>query len=433
MKVYNKHFQVSIDDLRLDSLPGICSSVEHLPIRIIVTDNRKKKCDFEIDFVDFEGFNWDRKSDLFEFRKRETENNNEFNVVLVIPTGVGCELGGHEGDANPVARLMASACDTLITHPNVVNSTDYNEMKENTLYVEGSILTRLLMGQIGLQRVKSNKVLLVIEKGAEHYVSELINSASVARITLGMSIDVIVLDEITECEIALSESGRAIGILNKMENLFLMDTYNDYDAIALSTHIKRDTSWSREYFTTNKIEGVVVNPTGGIEAMMTHCLSEYFRMPFAHAPSPQKGLDTKGVLDPKISGYTGSIRHIHCCLKGLHKSPQIVDYDKGLNVEDVSCLIIPDNCIGLPVLACIEQGIPVIAVENKNVMKNDLSRLPFQRGKFFKTKNYLEAVGILYMIREGIALDTVIRPIEFTKVLRSELRSTAEELLRKQG
>ena len=146
MKVYNKHIRVPMDQLSIKSMPEIFSSIKDLPIRFVVTDNTKNECDFEVDLVDFEGFDWDRKSDIFEFRKREFENNESFNAVFIIPTGVGCELGGHEGNANPVARLIASACDTLITHPNVVNSTGYNEMKENTLYVEGSILTRLLMG-----------------------------------------------------------------------------------------------------------------------------------------------------------------------------------------------------------------------------------------------------------------------------------------------
>ena len=26
------------------------------------------------------------------------------NIVLIIPTGIGCEIGGHAGDANPVAN-----------------------------------------------------------------------------------------------------------------------------------------------------------------------------------------------------------------------------------------------------------------------------------------------------------------------------------------
>ena len=57
--------------------------------------------------------------------------------------------------AMPVMRRprLPSCCfcaDTLITHPNVVNGADINEMSENTLYVEGSVITRLLMGTAGL-------------------------------------------------------------------------------------------------------------------------------------------------------------------------------------------------------------------------------------------------------------------------------------------
>ena len=30
------------------------------------------------------------------------------NVVMIIPTGIGCEIGGHAGDANPIAKLLSS-------------------------------------------------------------------------------------------------------------------------------------------------------------------------------------------------------------------------------------------------------------------------------------------------------------------------------------
>jgi hypothetical protein len=58
---------------------------------------------------------------IFEFRRRPFEATDRFNVVLLVPTGVNAALGGHAGDAGPVARLFASVADTLITHPNVVN------------------------------------------------------------------------------------------------------------------------------------------------------------------------------------------------------------------------------------------------------------------------------------------------------------------------
>ena len=74
---------------------------------------------------------------MFDLNPRRDEDARAFNAVLVVPTGIGAEIGGHAGDATPVARLLASVCDTLITHPNVVNASDLNEMPANGLYVEG--------------------------------------------------------------------------------------------------------------------------------------------------------------------------------------------------------------------------------------------------------------------------------------------------------
>ncbi|MBI3301389.1 MAG: DUF3326 domain-containing protein [Deltaproteobacteria bacterium] len=76
---------------------------------------------------------------IFEFRRRLAENTQQFNVVLLVPTGIGAEIGGHAGDAGPVARMLAEVSDTLVLHPNVVNASDLNEMPQNALYVEGAV------------------------------------------------------------------------------------------------------------------------------------------------------------------------------------------------------------------------------------------------------------------------------------------------------
>ena len=88
-----------------------------------------------------------------------------------------------------------------------------------------------------------------------------------------------------------------------------------------------------------------------------------------------------------------------------------------LTVSDISCLIIPVRCLGLPTLAALEQGIPVIAVkENKNRMINNLEELPFAPGKLFVVENYLEAVGVIHALRSGVSLESVRRPIPQTKI-----------------
>ena len=80
-------------------------------------------------------------SSIFDFRPRLLENGSQFNVVLLVPTGIGAEIGGHAGDAGPVARMLAEVSDTLVLHPNVVNASDLNEIPQNALYVEGSVIT----------------------------------------------------------------------------------------------------------------------------------------------------------------------------------------------------------------------------------------------------------------------------------------------------
>jgi hypothetical protein len=87
--------------------------------------------------------------------------------------------------------------------------------------------------------------------------------------------------------------------------------------------------------------------------------------------------------------------------------------------EDVSCLLIPDGCLGLPTLAALYQGIPVIAVrENANLMRNDLSRLPWAAGQFHRVENYWEAAGVLASIKAGIDPLAVRRPLRDTVVTK---------------
>jgi hypothetical protein len=106
-------------------------------------------------------------------------------------------------------------------------------------------------------------------------------------------------------------------------------------------------------------------------------------------------------------------------LKGLHNSPKIISDPDLFNApgiisaKDISCVVIPDQCLGLPTLACIEQNIPVIAVkENKNTMNNDLERLPFKDKQLIVVNNYLEAAGAVSALKAGVTLESITRPLK---------------------
>ena len=395
-----------------------------LPIRIAVVDSAGDRYKCEVGVLNSKGMSgFEEAKLLFEFKKRKFENTKNFNVVFLVPTGIGCEIGGHAGDATPVAKLLASSCDNLITHPNVFNASDINEMPENSFYVEGSTICRLIMGTVGLQPVRSNRILAIIDKN-KHKIFEhsAINSINAARATLGIDcVNIIKLDPPIKMKSEYSSSQRAIGSIENIDNLFsvLRGYEGSYDAIAISSKIQVPKNYHMDYF---RSEGDMINPWGGVEAMLTHALSYKFNVPSAHSPmfeSPEISNMDPGVVEARMSAEAVSTSFFHCILKGLYKSPKVITdssafyYDDIISAKDISCIVIPDGCLGLPILAALKQGIKVIAVkENSNLMKNNLRELPWDYGQFIEVKSYLEAAGILSAIRSGINPASLKRPLE---------------------
>ena len=120
---------------------------EIAPLRFSITNSKEPRVQCAISALEIDSKTLEADEiSVFQFIPRKLEVNDRFNVVFLIPTGIGAEIGGHAGDATPAAQLMAETCDTLILHPNVVNASDINEMPANSLYVEGSVIARLLMG-----------------------------------------------------------------------------------------------------------------------------------------------------------------------------------------------------------------------------------------------------------------------------------------------
>lgn len=406
-------------------------NVDQIPVRFTVTASDSDKYHCELGVLNgIDDFSLIKTASIFDFVQRDIENNSHFNAVMLVPTGIGAEIGGHAGDATPAARLLASVCDTLITHPNVVNASDINELPENGLYVEGSVLTQLLMGTIGLQKVRSNRIMLVIDKHTDRRISDFsINAASAARTSLGVDLPLIVeMDKPIKIQAEFSTSGRAIGRIESLERLckVLHKHRSEYDAVALASIIEVPEKLQMEYF---KSHGEITNPWGGAEAILTHAISMLFNIPSAHSPMLEsiEMLNLRlGEVDPRMAAEAVSASFLHCVLKGLHRSPRIITdkmvfaHPEVITAADVSCLVIPDGCVGLPTLAAIEQGIPVIAViENRNRMMNNLEELPFAPGKFFLVENYWEAAGVMSALKAGVAPESVRRPLAHTKVLDS--------------
>lgn len=323
-----------------------------------------------------------------------------FNIVFIVPTGIGAEIGGHAGDATPAAKLIASVCDKLILHPNVVNASDINEMPSNALYVEGSILDRLLEGRVCLEEPKSNKILLAVNKPLR---DETINAVNAARHTIGCKIEVMEIGLQFDMNGYFNDDGTAGGDYYGMDCLITQLKEHEYDALALSTQI----SVSKEVV-LNYLRRGGVNPWGGIEAIVSKRIADETNKPVAHAPLETDDPDIRYFnekVDPREAAEVLSTAYIHCVFKGLHKAPRISD--RGLSVRDVDCMVSPFGCIGRPHKACLKANIPVIIIrENTTVLDDSIPE------EFIIVENYLEAAGLVSAMRMGINPRSVRRPMK---------------------
>ena len=357
---------------------------------------------------------------IFRFERRAYEDTTSFNVVMLVPTGIGAEVGGHAGDASPAASLVASCCDSMITHPNVLNASDLIHIPENALYVEGSIIAKVMMGTSRLIPVRSNRLLVIVQAHEDRlFTDAAVNAVNAARAYFGLhATEVVMVDPIFKMKGDYGPSGSAAGSVQGIEHIWkILDArLGGFDAVALSSVIEIPSDLHSSYYLH---KGDLINPWGGVEAMLTHAISLKYGVPAAHCPmfeSREIAEMDVGVVDSRMAAEVISLTFFQSVLRGLQHSPCIVGQEtgvqKGLGAENISCLIVPDGCLGLPTLAALQQGISVIAVrENSNVMRNDLSKLPWRQGQFFQVENYWEAAGVTNCLRTGLDPFSVRRPL----------------------
>ena len=394
-----------------------------LPVRMAVTslNDNSYSCEVGCLIEADSSVREDDNNSIFTFRRRSGTNARTFNVAYIVPTGIGAEVGGHAGDATPAAHLMAACCDQLITHPNVVNASDINELPANAQYIEGSVLCRLLMGTVGLEPMQANRVLVAYDAQDDAMIENLVlNTVEAARAVYGLNCTGIYrLDPPLELTASSSAAGRAVGSGRNLERLFhlLQKTAGSYDAVAISSLINVPDGFHDQYF---KSAGNMINPWGGIEAMLTHSVSHCFNVPSAHAPMMESREilnEDPGRVDPRMAAEAISSSFFQCVLKGLRQSPRIITDPAAmalqgvLTARDIACLVQPEGCIGLPTLAALEQGITVIAVrEGSGLIAGNLGQLPWCDDQLIVAENYWEAAGILSALRAGIAPASVRRP-----------------------
>lgn len=320
------------------------------------------------------------------------------NIVLIVPTGIGAKIGGHVGDANPICKMLAGLSDTLITHPNVVNGSDINEMPHNVWYVEGSILDRFLIGDISLEQPLQNKILLVANRPIK---SDTVNAVNAARVTIGASVEIMELNTPLKM-IGNFRDGIASGEVSGWKELAEQVEHVNFDALAIHTPIDVPREVALNYYRHGG-----VNPWGGVEAIASKLIASALNKPVAHAPLDNTPIQDKELLeivneivDPRIAPEIISNCYLHCVLKGLNRAPRISD--RGLSVHDINVMVSPSKCHGRPHKACLSKGIPVIVVRENSTICNDHAH-----PNFIYVENYWEAAGIISCMKAEVTKESV--------------------------
>jgi hypothetical protein len=351
--------------------------------------------------------------------RRKAYQGSSFGVVQIVPTGIRCEVGGFAGDAGPATNLLAAAADVLVTHPNAVNASELNEMAENVLYVEGKALDDFLLGHVALLPVRSNRIGTFVDPTGLEYIDHVVNTLNAARAVKGVDCDLYtVLREELGVHIAWSETGCAVGtvvnpepILEAVE-LFIERGVEAVGGVSVIHGVTKD-------MFVKHLQGKIPNPSGGVEAIITHLISKLFRIPTAHAPLPYyQDIKEHDTFNPRASAEFISTPHYFCVLKGLAKAPHLVPITALNNVaphlislNDIGAVVMPADALGgIPAFAAEFSDIPLIAVKENHTVLN-ITNGKMRMRNVIEVGSYLEAAGVVMALREGISITSLRRPI----------------------
>lgn len=342
-------------------------------------------------------------------------NQPPYTVVSIVPTGIGAEIGGYAGDALPVARAIAGACDRLITHPNVLNGAQLYWPLPNAFYVEGYGLDKFASSSWGLRPVIQNRVGLILDRAIEEELrSRHLQAADATRATLGLDLtECVITDAPLEVELRSAPSGASWGTIGNLDSLLraaeISISRAGAQAIAI---VARFPDRIDPDMLQNYRSGAGVDPLAGAEAVISHAIVRTFNLPAAHAPAllPLP-------LDPNVSpraaaeelGYT----FLPSVLVGLSRAPQFIASTSAPRAEDiwaeqVDAVVVPaDACGGSAILSLSECKAKIIAVED-NRTRAGVPPEPLGI-KAIRVNSYLEAIGVLVADRAGIRADA-LRP-----------------------
>ena len=339
-------------------------------------------------------------------------------VLMLVPTGIGCAIGGYAGDALPSARLLAAASGCLITHPNVINGAALYWSDPRLHYVEGYALDRFAVGAWDLRPVRRQRIGLLLDAGIEAELAQRqIQVAEGCRATLGLDIGpVLTTDVPLGVHLEQGASGASWGTLDRVDALLRAgERLQAAGATAIAVVARFPEDPHSDALAAYRA-GSGVDALAGAEAVISHLLVQHLQIPCAHAPALDP-LPLDPDLDPRAAGEELGYTFLACVLVGLSRAPDLVPAGQGvvgsdrLRADQLGAVVVPDGALGgEAVLACLERRVPVISVVNPSLLSVTAEALGIRSG-VHPAASYAEAAGLVLALREGLAPASLGRPL----------------------
>lgn len=313
------------------------------------------------------------------------EQNNRKTGAFIVPTGIGASIGGYAGDAGAYARRFAKYTN-LIVNPNVVNAGVFSAITDTMLYTEGYSLDSFFKDEINLIPSQNNKIGIIYDKAIPEDVLNIhINTHNAVKTVYGIDITAYeITEEPAGVEFFMTDDGISTGSVKNIETIGkscqkLID--NGCEAIAIVCLFEEP-----EDDNPNYAQGEGADPVGGVEAVISHYISKYFKVPCAHSPAFRDYTIYPDLINPKSASEYITPTFLPCILLGLSQAPKIsTDKKDGINITDIDFLVMPHNSLGaIPVYEALIKNIPVYAVL-ENTTKLDVTK-----DKLFKNSNIIQ-------------------------------------------
>lgn len=321
-------------------------------------------------------------------------DNGEKLGAFIVPTGIGASIGGYAGDASTYARKFSKK-SKLIVNPNVVNAGAFSGINDNMFYIEGYSLDEFFKGNLNFQPSENNKIGVVFDKAIPQEVLNIhINTIGAVKTVYG--VDVIGY-EITKnnvgVEFYIDENGISTGGVKNIETVYEAVEKlikNGAQAVAIVCLFEDPEDDNLDYQ-----NGAGVDPVGGVEGIISHCVSQKFQIPCAHSPAFEDFSISTDIVNPKAASEYITPTFLPCVLLGLQNAPNFVK-NAGISIDNLDYLIMPFDSLGAtPVFEALKRNIKVFAVKENSTKLNVTNSKLFKSDKIIEVETYDDCLELI--------------------------------------